>query len=158
MVSEVIGGLGELSGRTLERLTGMRLSDDGATSLMLRAARAWKTPIEVLTCEQLRLLLSQDLGTAWIGPLACMVAARFPNATVSFYPGDLAHTILRKFPAVFEGDPEGARAVLDADFDWIGALEEADVVFDTKEAAEAHEMLKSAQALASAAVRTSGTP
>jgi hypothetical protein len=103
-----------------------------------------------MTCEQLRLLLAQELGVAWIGPLACMIAARFPNATVTFYPGDLVHTILRTFPSVLEVDPKGALAVLDADFEWIESLGATDFEFNTTAAAEAYEILKSVKALASA--------
>jgi hypothetical protein len=41
MVSDVVGGVGDLAGRTLQRLTGMSLSgDDGATSLMQRASQS----------------------------------------------------------------------------------------------------------------------
>jgi hypothetical protein len=147
LVSEIAGSIGDLAGKTLERLADLKLADDGATSLIQRATSAWKTPFDELTCEQLRLLLGQDLGTPWVAPLACLIVTRRPNATVSFYPGDLAQAILRNFPAVFAADPEGAREVLAADFAWIERLRETDIEFGTTNAADAIELLNAARAL-----------
>ena len=148
LVSEVAGSLGDLTGKTLERLTGKMIPDDEITSLIERATRAWKTPLDALTCEQLRLLLSQDMGTPWVAPLACLIAARLPNAMVTFYPGDLVRTILRKFPAVFAADPDGARAVLATDFRWVEGLREIDAEFGTTNAAEVDGLLGVARTLA----------
>jgi hypothetical protein len=148
LVSEVAGSLGDLAGKTLERLTGMIFPDDETTSLVERATRAWKTPFDALTCEQLRLLLGQDMGTPWVAPLACLIVARLPNAMVTFYPGDLARTILREFPAVFAADPEGARAVLATDFRWVERLREIDAEFGTADAAEVDGLLCAARAMA----------
>ena len=149
LVSEIAGPVGDLVGQTLERLSGHQLPDEGGTSLTQRAARAWKTPIEAMTCEQLRLLLSQDLGTPWIAPLACLVVTSRPNATVTYYPGDLAQEILRAFPMVYASDPKGARAVLASDFRWIEKLRATDEEFGSHSAVQADELLKAARALIS---------
>jgi hypothetical protein len=148
LVSEVAGSLGDLAGKTLQCLTGVTIPDGGPTPLIQRVARAWKTPFDALTCEQLELLLSQDLGTSWVAPLACVVVARLPNAMVTFYPGDLAGTILREFPTVFAADPDGARAVLASDFTWIERLRETDAQFDTTSAEEMERVLHAARLLA----------
>ncbi len=150
LVSDVLGSLGPLSNKTLELLAGEMFHDGGATSLIERATRAWKTPFGAMTCEQLRLLLSQDMGTPWVAPIACMVAARLPNATVTFCPGDLTRTILRKFPSVFEADPEGARTVLAADFAWIDGLRATDAEFGATEADDVEALLEKARAMAGA--------
>lgn len=151
LVSDVLGSLGPLFEKTMEWLAGeVVLPDGGATSLIERATQAWKTPFGAMTCEQLRLLLSQDMGTPWVAPIACLVATRRPNATVTFYPGDLTRTILRAFPAVFEADAEGARSVLAGDFGWIEQLRQTDAEFGATEAADIEELLKKATALASA--------
>jgi hypothetical protein len=148
LVSEVVGSLGDLGGKTLERLTGEVFPDDETTSVIERATRAWKTPFDALTCEQLRLLLGQHMGTPWVAPLACMIVARLPNVMVTFYPGDLAGTILREFPTVFAADPDGARAVLATDFQWIERLREIDAEFGTADAAEVDGLLRAARGIA----------
>jgi hypothetical protein len=149
LVSDVVGSLGDLASKTLERLTGTTLSSDEPTSLVRRATLAWKTPLGALTCEQVRLLISQDMGTAWIAPVGCMIVKRLPDAMVTFYPGDLAGTILRQFPAVFAADPDGARELLAADFNWIDRLRQTDEEFGTTSALEAEQQLEAARAMAS---------
>jgi len=89
-LAELVGGIGDLRGRTLESLTGSRVEPPHATRMIERIANAWQTPLEALTCAEVRLLLLQDMGMRWLGPIACEVAARFPDADAGLYPGDLA--------------------------------------------------------------------
>ena len=136
-----------LRGRTLEQLTGRRLLET-PTSMIARVAAAWGTPFEALTCEQLRLLVSQGVGLEWTGPMACDLAFAVPCAEVSFYPGDLARAVLSEFAAVFASSPTKARAFLFGDFSWISGLQRLDTTHGGTAAVEAQRLLAEARAIA----------
>jgi hypothetical protein len=138
MLSELGLPLGDLSDRTLAVLSGDALSVDAAeTNLIRRAAEAWNTPLRYLRCEQLRLLVGQQMGLPWLAPIACGIASRHPNATVTFYPGDLTLVVLRAFPAILVLDPLGAAAVARADRSWIDRMREVDAEIGASSAEEA---------------------
>ena len=144
LIREFVSGLGDLGGRTLAELSGQPAEIDRTTGRTLRATTAWNTLLGAMTCEQLLTLVGQEMGLKRLSPLACWIASRHPNATVSFYPGDLTHAILRTFPIVFEADPAGARAVLAADRSWLRRLIEVDVEFHTTIASEVSQLLDEA--------------
>jgi hypothetical protein len=144
-VASLIGGFGDLTGKSLQALTGRSLPDYpyDETTLVRRAKAAWTTPLEALSCEQLRLLVGQGFGLEWLGPIACQVVQLHPNMEVSFYAGDLANAILRVFPEVLAADPASARAFAALDHTWIEEMREWN---DTSE--EAVDLLARARNLA----------
>lgn len=137
-----------MRGKTLEELTGEQVDIAPLTSMIRRVAKAWRTPIEHLSCEQLRLLVGQDMGTPWLASLALEIATRWPNAEVTFYPGDLAHVMLRNFGSIFAADPASARTMLGGDFGWIARLRETDRDFGTSTADESERLLAEARCIA----------
>src|SRR5471030_1933874 len=71
-IATLIGGVGDLRGLTLERVTGDKIDvDEAPTSMIRRVARAWATPFDELTCEQVRLLVGQDMGSRQKLTFAC---------------------------------------------------------------------------------------
>ena len=103
---------------SLETLSGYRIDDD-RTPMIERASLAWTTPVDRLSCEQARLLISQKMGLEWLAvPVTTFVRA-YPKAWVTFYSGDFSFAALRAFPQLLEVAPSDARAMMDADFDWL---------------------------------------
>lgn len=76
---------------TLEKASGLK-SDPGpyATSLIKCGESAWRTPFREMTCEQVRLMVEQKMGLQWLGRPALAFAARYPDALITNYPGEMA--------------------------------------------------------------------
>lgn len=116
------GGVEGLAGRSLEDVSGQSESVDPTDTPMIRRVKAaWKTPLDVLTCEQVRLLLGQEMGFAWLANGVCEFVRLWPFAETTFYPGDMTLTALRRFQALFECDPVAARAMLTFETAWMEA-------------------------------------
>lgn len=149
-VAGLIGGLGDLRSRSLESATGMVMAPEpDDTSMIARCKAAWATPFETLSCEQMRLLIGQGLGVEWLASMAFELLRRRPLAEVTFYPGDLARSLLGEFQAALDSDPISARAFIDrGDFSWIDALLETDRQFGSDFGAETVELLAEARRLA----------
>jgi hypothetical protein len=152
-LTETIGSLGDISTKSLAELSGEPMPIDHTTSLTRRATTAWNVPLGVMTCEQLRLLVGQAMGLDWLASIACLVAVRYPNATVTLYPGDLTLAILRSFPSIAPADPEGARRVLAADRSWLRKMKEVDEAMGGSSADEAASLFAKAEVLAGDNVR-----
>lgn len=132
--------------KSLEELSGQRvIAQPDDTSLMRRVERAWRTQLELLTCEQARLLISQGMGLRWLASPVCELLMMRPDVEVSFYPGDLASAALGHFRELLVCAPVQARLVLEGDFSWIDAQREVDHKFGGTAADEAEELLRAAR-------------
>jgi hypothetical protein len=81
--------------QSLEELDGEHWEEPAdATSLIRECLRLRKVPIGQLTAGDLRLLLGQRIGTAWLVPLALERLAEEPLAG-EWYPGDLLNAVLQ---------------------------------------------------------------
>jgi hypothetical protein len=99
--------------RSLEELENDRWGPPppGATRLVTEVHRLRTVPLTDLTVENLRLLIGQQVGPAWLVPLAVEQLERRPLAEGDCYPGDLLRAVLR-LPAWFwAAHPELARRV-----------------------------------------------
>jgi CDI immunity proteins len=82
--------------KSIETLEGDRWGEapENAPRLVKRAYALRQIPIEQLGIEELRLLLNQGIGIAFVLPLAVDVLERDPLAEGDFYPGDLLQSVL----------------------------------------------------------------
>ena len=113
---------------SLESLSGDRI-DTRKTNFTTRTVEAWKTPMDRLTVEQVRLLTSQKLGLKWLGDPVCLFVRKYPTAFVTFYSGDLSAIALGAFAELLEAAPYGARAMINAKFEWAAHWKDTDPAF-----------------------------
>jgi hypothetical protein len=130
-------------GESLAALSGEAI-EGTPTPMIQRAAKAWSTPVRELSCEQVRLPTSQEMGLRWLAAPVAVFVRKYPKAEISFYPGDLSIAALRTFPALLERAPEDARAIAEIDFGWM--LDHWKRV-DPSFAEEVSELLSNAKAL-----------
>lgn len=105
-------------GESLAALSGQAITDT-PTPMIGRAAKAWSTPIRDLSCEQVRLLTSQEMGLHWLATPVAAFVRKYPKAEIAFYPGDLSIAALRTFSVLLEQAPQHARAIAEIDFTWM---------------------------------------
>lgn len=98
-------------GRSLEELERERwpTPSAGATRLITTAHALRRRPIGELTVEDMRLLIGQDVGLAFLLPLALEVLGDDPMAEGAMYEGDLLSAVLTRSPAVWKEWPELGR-------------------------------------------------
>lgn len=98
-------------GRSLEELERERwpTPSAGATRLITTAHALRRRPIGELTVEDMRLLIGQDVGLAFLLPLALEVLGDDPMAEGAMYEGDLLSAVLTISPAVWKEWPELGR-------------------------------------------------
>lgn len=90
--------------QTLEELENkVWPAPDFETSLVLRCHRLWKTPIDDLTTEDLRLMIGQGLGVRHLIPKALSTLQANPLAEGDFWEGDLLTTVIG---AVYKADDD----------------------------------------------------
>lgn len=107
---------------TLESLSGDRSLSDATmfpSGLMTRVARAWTTPLNRLTCAQVRVLVGQKFGLQWLATPVAVFLSRHPQAECDLYPGDLMCMALRAHAELLWFAPLETRALLGADFSWM---------------------------------------
>jgi hypothetical protein len=90
------GGMtGTPPGTTLEQIDGEDWGEPTSDSLVVRNAhRLRRKPIDQLDVEDLRFLLTQQIGTEHLLPLALAHLEGDPLAEGDHYPGDLLHAVL----------------------------------------------------------------
>ena len=123
--------------RSLADLSGFPPSPGPhATSMIQRCETAWSTPLKGLTCKQVRLLLGQQMGLAWLGKPILDFVGRWPEAMVTNYPGEMALLALRAAPELLEHAPVELREWLQGDFGWMDAAfgwdEEGELLAEAK--------------------------
>ncbi|MBX7482543.1 hypothetical protein [Qipengyuania qiaonensis] len=79
--------------------------------------RAWITPIDQLTCEEARMLVSQKLGLAHICEHVAEFVYLYPRAEVSFYRGDFTLCVLRAFAEIKRASLLSVQRICDANLD-----------------------------------------
>ncbi|PKT67119.1 hypothetical protein CW362_42245 [Streptomyces populi] len=77
-----------------------------ASRLISTAHDLRRRPIGELTVEDMRLLIGQDIGLAYLLPLALEVLRDNPMAEGHMYEGDLLSAVLTRSPGVWEEWPE----------------------------------------------------
>ncbi|MFJ6088414.1 contact-dependent growth inhibition system immunity protein [Streptomyces sp. NPDC092369] len=99
--------------RSLEDLERDRWStpSSGETRLMATVRELRRKPIGSLTVEDMRLLLRQDVGLAYLLPLAVEVLRIDPLAEGDMYEGDLLAAVLTRSAEVWSESPELERDV-----------------------------------------------
>ena len=108
---------------SLEELEGRRWSvpAGGETRLMATVRELRRKPIGGLTVEDMRLLIGQDVGLAYLLPLAMEVLRVNPVAEGDMYEGDLLAAVLTRRAEAWSDFPELRREVREI------VSEEADV-------------------------------
>ncbi|MFE0437959.1 contact-dependent growth inhibition system immunity protein [Streptomyces nigra] len=98
---------------SLEELEGRRWSvpAGGETRLMATVRELRRKPIGGLTVEDMRLLIGQDVGLAYLLPLAMEVLRDNPLAEGDMYEGDLLAAVLTRSAEVWRDFPELRREV-----------------------------------------------
>ncbi|MER5753740.1 contact-dependent growth inhibition system immunity protein [Streptomyces sp. NPDC002088] len=97
--------------RSLEELERDRWPTPSAEASRLVATvhALRRRPIGELTVEDMRLLIGQDVGLAYLLPLALEVLRDDPMAEGDMYEGDLLSAVLTRSPAVWKERPELGR-------------------------------------------------
>jgi hypothetical protein len=86
-------------------------ADDDATRLVHEVHRLRSVPIGLMTVEDLRLMLGQQVGTEWLMPLALERLTSDPLAAGDFYPGDLLMSVLRTDASYWPTHPDALKAL-----------------------------------------------
>ncbi|MEU8653617.1 contact-dependent growth inhibition system immunity protein [Streptomyces sp. NPDC048737] len=99
--------------RSLEELERDRwlAPSGGETRLMATVRELRRKPIGGLTVEDMRLLLRQNVGLAYLLPLAVEVLKIDPLAEGDMYEGDLLAAVLTRSAEVWSESPELERDV-----------------------------------------------
>jgi hypothetical protein len=93
---------------SLEELDGQRWGDPpaGASRLVATVHTLRRKPVDLLSVEDLRLLLGQQVGMAELVPLALEHVEHDPLAEGDYYPGDLLAALLRLPGAYWTAHPD----------------------------------------------------
>ncbi|MFG2697192.1 contact-dependent growth inhibition system immunity protein [Kitasatospora sp. NPDC048407] len=99
--------------RSLEELERDRWSvpSGGETRLMATVRELRRKQIGGLTVEDMRLLIGQDAGLAYLLPLAVELLRADPLAEGDMYEGDLLAAVLTRSAEAWSGFPELGREV-----------------------------------------------
>ncbi|WP_455410059.1 contact-dependent growth inhibition system immunity protein [Streptomyces hiroshimensis] len=99
--------------RSLEELERDRwpAPSGGETRLMATVRELRRKPIGDLTVEDMRLLIRQDVGLAYLLPLSVEVLRVDPLAEGDMYEGDLLAAVLTRSAEVWSEFPELGREV-----------------------------------------------
>lgn len=108
-----------MTDKSLQQVQGDRRPAPGAdaTRLVRAVAAARRIPLSELTTEQLRLLLGQREGLAWVVPAAVAALRSDPLAEGDCYPGDVLAGLLGLPAEYWAAHPDHAAqvdALLDA--------------------------------------------
>ncbi|WP_280341393.1 contact-dependent growth inhibition system immunity protein [Nocardia neocaledoniensis] len=96
---------GETAKQTIEQVDGPWPEPDGSATRLTRTVhRLRKVPIENLTTEDLRVLVTQRTSLEILIPRVLEELMRNPLASGDFYPGDLLVATLRIAHTDLEGD------------------------------------------------------
>lgn len=106
---------------SLAELSGDRMGTPRAlrTYVATTVETAWDTPLRALTCEQVRMLVSQKLGLKWLAVAVAQFVHAYPRADVTYYPGDLTLSVLKVFDDIERIDGASARLLREADYSWM---------------------------------------
>lgn len=107
--------------QSLQELSGNSISTNSeiSSSVSRGVELSWKVPINYLTCEQVRLLISQKRGIKWLSVPAVSFVYRHPNAEISFYPGDFTMAVLSSIDEIFENCRLSIDVLRQVDLSWM---------------------------------------
>lgn len=91
------------------------------TPLIQWVEEAYATPIKRLTCEQVRLLLSQKMELKQLADPIIEFVSRFPRARITNYEGEMVALSLRAATEFLEVTPNAYKNWLSGDFAWLEA-------------------------------------
>jgi hypothetical protein len=99
--------------RTLEQLEAdpWPVPNGDESFLIQRCHALRRVPIDALSPEDLRILLSQNIGTVYLLPVGLEVLERNPLIECDHYPGDLLAAAMGVDPSIWPAHP-----------DWLGRL------------------------------------
>lgn len=81
---------------SLEKLENRVLVEPSISSYTASGCyKAWQKPLNVLTAEEIRLLIGQKMGLVHLIPIALDILKKDPLTEVTFYEGDLLTELLR---------------------------------------------------------------
>jgi hypothetical protein len=84
-----------MADETLDELEGVRWGEPTFESHLVRTCHHLRTkPIDHFTVEDLRIMISQQIGLPHLMPRAVGVVEREPLAEGDFYPGDLLAAVI----------------------------------------------------------------
>lgn len=98
-------------GLSLEELEGeiWPPPPSGTTRLVARAHALRKLPVAILSAEDLRLLIRQNIGLAYLLPRAIEILTVDPMAEGDLYEGDLLSAVVTRDGSVWDEAPSLAR-------------------------------------------------
>ena len=85
----------------------------GATRLVAHAHALRKVPVGLLSAEDLRLLIRQNIGLAYLLPRAIEILAVDPMAEGDLYEGDLLSAVVTRDRSVWDGAPSLAAELVE---------------------------------------------
>lgn len=98
--------------RTLEQLDGQRWGSPEYDSYVIKTCHALRLkPIGILTDEELRLAIGQQMGLEWLVPLALTRLEEDPFRSGDFYDGDLLTNVIRVSSAFWAARPNDVAAL-----------------------------------------------
>ncbi len=89
------------------------------TNVTLTVEAAWHSPISELTCEHLRILVSQKMGLKWISAAVAEFVDIHPRVEITNYPGELSLLALKALPEIAESNPGAAARLRTIDYSWM---------------------------------------
>jgi hypothetical protein len=94
-------------------------SNDFRTSLIETVEEAWFSPICDLSCEHLRVLVSQKMGLKWISGAVAEFVERHPRVEITNYPGELSLLALKALAEIEDYNPQAATRLRSIDYSWM---------------------------------------
>ncbi|WP_255724187.1 contact-dependent growth inhibition system immunity protein [Terrimonas ginsenosidimutans] len=80
--------------KSIDQLQSIHISTDAPAGITSRCLQCMRIPIKDLSKEQVRLLLSQDIGTIFLLDKTIQILEEDILADGDFYPGDLLSALL----------------------------------------------------------------
>ena len=101
----------ELREKSLNEIYGWEPMQPASDTYVLRTAeRAMRLPLKDLSPEEIRLLIGQKTGLAYLLPLAIAILRRNPMTQTALFPGDLLEVCKRLSPSDWGENPAEYRA------------------------------------------------
>jgi len=113
---------GSLPSFTLLEVTGDRkLASIAPADVGLegRVATAARVPLNELSCEQVRLLVSQKTGLEWLAESVARFCMLYPQAECDIFPGDLTINALLAWECLYKFAPTATTQFIGGDFTWL---------------------------------------
>lgn len=94
----------ETLNKSLEELEGEKWPEPAyfSTKLVERVYRLRQQPLNELEADDVRLLLSQNMGLKYMIPMAVKILAEDPFHEALYYPGDLLWALLKVDPQLWQ--------------------------------------------------------